>query len=86
MNPPRYCPLKLINSGLIPGTSADAAFHNRQRECRPDCALYLHEGCAIRNLAGAVWGILQVLDRLTTGEVTDTEADAMTGNAEEASQ
>ena len=36
------------------------------RLCAPDCQLWQHENCAIANAAGALWGILQVLNRLTT--------------------
>ena len=69
----RYCPLKLITSGIIPGEGQDAQSHNRALQCRTDCMWWQHESCAIANAAGALWGILQLLNRLTTTEQPQAE-------------
>ena len=50
MTAPRYCPFAI----------------GEDRRCKTDCQLWQHENCAIANAAGALWGILQVLNRLTT--------------------
>ncbi len=69
----RYCPLKFINHGIIPGDSQDARSHNKILECRTDCQLFQHDNCAIANAAGALWGIMQLLNRLTTTEQPQAE-------------
>ena len=51
------------------------------RFCAPDCQLWQHENCAIANGAGALWGILQVLNRLTT--TTEEPSEQATGQASE---
>ena len=64
MTATRYCPFRLINGGLIPGNSQDAQSHNRVMECRADCALFQHEGCALANGAGSLYGIMQMLNAI----------------------
>lgn len=51
--PRRFCPFTAIEQ-------------RGDNWCRTDCQLWQHENCAIANAAGALWGILQVLNRLTT--------------------
>ena len=60
----RYCPLKFINHGFIPGNGQDARSHNKILECRTDCAWFQHESCAIANAAGSLWAIVLLLERL----------------------
>ena len=49
--------------------------------CRTNCALFQHDACCIANAAGALWGILQVLNRLTT--TTEEPSEQATEQATE---
>ena len=45
------------------------------QKCRTDCALFQHESCAIANAAGSLYGIMQLLNRLTTTEQAEEVGD-----------